>query len=240
MKKGSLSQAIAGTRTHKRQHLANTKKLMTLSDLKDRPHGDARPLNEDHVGELVESIAAIGLIQPIAVDREGHLLAGGHRKAALQVLEQTNKERYQKLFASGVPVRVFEFNAQDDHDKAIAIEAAENEKRRDYTPAEVRELAKKLVGAGYRDKQGKPKVGEKPLLPALMTIVGKSRATVKRYLADSDQKGSNEPFSDTKRQKLLKRAVSALDAMQNSEEFDDDELKVLRRALRHCQRLQEA
>jgi len=180
---GALAQGIKGA---KQKHSPKeSKRDLRLTDIRDRPHGDTRPLNTDHVSELAESIAAVGLIQPLAVDVQGHLLAGGHRRAALELLEQEQPKQFAQLFPQGtIPVRVLEFNAADDPDQAIAIEAAENEKRRDYTPAEVRELADRLVEAGYRNTKGKPRNGQKALTPALMTIVGKSRATVQRYLAD--------------------------------------------------------
>lgn len=188
VKKGGLRGAIAASQaTGKASKPKGNKQTLALTDIKDRPHGDTRPLNDDHVGELVESIAAVGLIQPLAVDSAGHLLAGGHRRAALAVLADINPNRFQELFPSGVPVRRFEFDAVEEPDQAIAIEAAENEKRRDYTPAEVRELADRLVEAGYSNSGGRPKKGQKAIVPALMTIVGKSRRTVQRYLEPEDK-----------------------------------------------------
>ncbi len=178
----SITGVLQGAK--KKHSIPTTKRGLKLEEIRDRPHGDTRELNPTHVDELAANIAAVGLIQPLAVDSEGHLLAGGHRRAALQLLEKTEPQRFAELFPGGeVPVRAFDFNAADDSERAIAIEAAENEKRRDYTPAEVRELADRLVEAGYRNKRGKPKKGQKALTPALMTIVGKSARTVERYLA---------------------------------------------------------
>jgi ParB family chromosome partitioning protein len=81
-----------------------------------------------------------------------------------------------------IPVRVLDFDADIEPDLALQVEVAENEKRRDYTPAEVRKLAEKLKLAGYADTKGRPAKGEKALRPALEVIIGKSQRTVRRYL----------------------------------------------------------
>ena len=52
---------------------------------------DTRPLNEDHVQALSESIAVLGLLEPLVVDKRSRLLAGGHRLAALYVLRNDEK-----------------------------------------------------------------------------------------------------------------------------------------------------
>lgn len=186
MSLGNLGKALGSElgKAKQKHSPQSIRRGLKLEQIRDRPHGDTRELNPTHVQELTDNIAAVGLIQPLAVDSEGHLLAGGHRRAALQLLEQTDPERFAELFPGGeIPVRAFEFNAADDSERAITIEAAENEKRRDYTPAEVRELADRLVEAGYRNIEGRPKKGQKALTPALAIIIGKSKRTVKRYLA---------------------------------------------------------
>lgn len=164
-----------------------TRRGMPLDEVQERPHGDSRALDSMHVDELVRSIEALGLIQAIAVDQQGCLLAGGHRRAALHKLREQNPERFEFLFPTGIPVRVMDFDAAADPEMAIAIETAENEKRKDYTPKEVRELADRLVEAGYTygSKGGKPKKGQKALRPALAFVIGKSERTVARYLNPS-------------------------------------------------------
>jgi ParB family chromosome partitioning protein len=81
-----------------------------------------------------------------------------------------------------VPVRVVEFDAAADADRALSIEVAENEKRRDYTKGEVTALAERLKIAGFKVSRGKPKKGERALGPALAVIIGKSERTVRRLL----------------------------------------------------------
>ncbi len=182
--------------------------LIPLTEIIDRSI-DTRPLNLAHVESLTESIAALGLIQPIAVDNQGRLLAGGHRRAAIARLQQTNPAAFAQYFSGGVPIRRYDFDASQDADLALAIEASENEKRRDYTPREVRDLAERLKAAGYHHTKGRAKTGDKPLLPSLATIVGKSERQIKRYLADEPGEklnGTHVPFS----QKCLQQAISSL------------------------------
>jgi ParB family chromosome partitioning protein len=158
---------------------------LPLDSITDRIEGDSRPLNPAHVEELASSIAIVGLIAPIAVDNQGRLLAGGHRRAAILLLREKDPDTYTQQFPNGqVPIRRYDFDSTIDTDKALAIEASENEKRRDYTPAEVRVIADRLRAAGYRDAPGKPKKGEKALRPALELIIGKSIRQVRRYLND--------------------------------------------------------
>ncbi len=164
---------------------------LPLDQITDRPGGDTRQLNQSHVEALAESIAAVGLIQPIAVDNQGRLLAGGHRRAAIAQLQTTNPPAFAQWFSAGVPVHRFDFDATQDEARALAIEASENEKRRDYTPEEVRGLADRLRDAGYQDLKGRPKQGQKSVVLALSTIIGKSDDTVRRYLnPDKPQKGT--------------------------------------------------
>ena len=189
--------------------------LIPLTEIIDRSV-DTRPLNLAHVESLTESIAALGLIQPIAVDNQGRLLAGGHRRAAIACLQQINPAAFTRHFSGGVPIRRYDFDALQGADLALAIEASENEKRRDYTPAEVRDLAERLKAAGYHHTKGRVKTGDKPLLPSLATIVGKSERQIKRYLADEPEEklnGTCVPFS----QKCLKQAISSLQQYLNIE-----------------------
>jgi ParB family transcriptional regulator, chromosome partitioning protein len=159
---------------------------LPLSQITDRPDGDTRALNQSHVEALSESIAAVGLIQPIAVDNKGHLLAGGHRRAAIYHLKESNPEAFNHHFNIGVPIRRYDFDATQDAGMALAIEATENEKRRDYTPKEVKELADRLKAAGYQFQKGGQRKGAKGVAPTLALIVGKSQRTIERYLSQSD------------------------------------------------------
>lgn len=205
---------------------------LLLDDIKDRDT-NTRELRPSHVDSLAESIAVIGLIEPLAVDEKGQLLAGGHRLAAIRKLKESNPTAYADRFEGDrIPVRVMPFNADDEPDLALQVEVAENEQRRDYTPAEVKVLAERLKAAGYIDRKGRPSKNEKPLLPALEVIVGKSMSTLKRYLQDDvpeqhQENSSNELFI-SKRQ--LKQAQKALEKWQQTTEgrnLSVDENKLL-------------
>jgi len=161
-------------------------KTLALAQLSDRV-ANTRELNMAHVEALVESISAVGLITPLTVDEEGVLLAGAHRLEALRGLQERDPERFEELFAEGaVPARVMPFSSSDDSLAALRVEIEENEKRLDYTAAEVCAVADQLLSEGYVHSRGRPKEGERPLIPALELIFGKSRATIKRYLASRE------------------------------------------------------
>ena len=168
--------------------------ILPLNSITERHGPDSRPIDDEHVEELALSIAAVGLIQPLAVDCKGRLLAGGHRKAALDMLweySETNDEELQgawsRLFPNSlIPVRVFDFDSAAVPDVALLVEAAENEKRKDYTPVEVLKLYRRLEVQGYVKTSGRPKKGEKSLTKALEQITGKNRKQVNRLLAKGE------------------------------------------------------
>lgn len=191
---------------------------LLLDDIKNRPGGDTRPLNDDHVQALAESIAAVGLIEPLVVDIQGYLLAGGHRRAAIKYLQEHDPKAYQEQFPGNrIPVRQLEFVAEDEPDRALGIEVTENERRRDYTAAEVKQLAERLRAAGYVDRRGRPKEGELRLKPALEVIIGKSARTVQRLLYENDDKNKNKeirPNDRIKKEHHLKKAIRALKAWE--------------------------
>jgi len=149
-----------------------------------------RELAPRHVLALAESIAAIGLIHPPAVDRQGRLLAGAHRIAALRWLQGNDPARFQELFPAGVPVWRMDLDAGSDADLALAVEISENERRRDYSPLEIQRLADRLKAAGYTYSAGggRPRGEARPLMPALEIIVGKSVRHLRRVLNTSPER----------------------------------------------------
>lgn len=210
--------AAEGLSARDRSREAEVKKEIALRStrhldrVKTRPGGDTRPLNAEHVVALAESIDALGLIEPLVLDRLGHLLAGGHRYAACALLDHRKEHRDKAIHAileaasdkqrpelevriealsrefdvSAIPVRVFDFDARQDQDQALAIETSENTQRRDYTPAEVLQLYKRLIEAGYTDRRGKPRKTDKQAKPAVALVIGKSVRTVQRMLKQRD------------------------------------------------------
>jgi ParB family transcriptional regulator, chromosome partitioning protein len=61
--------------------------------IKPRTHGNTRDLDLLHVIDLAESIEALGLLQPIAIDKDDFLVAGEHRLVACQLLSMENNAR---------------------------------------------------------------------------------------------------------------------------------------------------
>lgn len=224
-----------------------------LKDIQPRLGDDTRILNPNHVIQLAESIAALGLLEPLVVDQEVRLLAGGHRLAAIQILSESPENRLERLESicgelkekdknkiteiladiraisddeglSDVPVRVLAFDATKDADRALAVEAAENSLRRDYTQKEVLALYHRLLDAGYTIRPGKPKKGEKPLKPALAVIIGKSVKTVERLLKKNKQEGlfDAEP-RNTELLKALTLLESAIKRVESYRSLPDEE-----------------
>jgi ParB family chromosome partitioning protein len=182
-------------------------------------HGSAtRPARPGHVLALAESIAALGLLSPLTLDSRHRLVAGLHRLEALRLLLNTdragaidglNAEEKARLAAlppvdalpeplrAGlVPVRILTgLDSAEDAATALAAEAAENTARRQYTPAEISELADRLRVAGFRDADGRPRKGEKALKPALAVVLGVDVSTVRRILNRPEKPAHVSGFS---------------------------------------------
>lgn len=192
--------------------------LVPLDSIHKRK-ADSRPARAAHVLSLAESMAAVGLLQPLVLDRAGRLVAGLHRLEAVRLLFAENRlaafhalpenkkitpeeayartkalprveELAEPLKGGKVPVRVLlDLDAEADPAAALAAEAAENTARREYTRPEVAALAETLKAAGYRDTAGRPKKGEKALRPALALVLGVNVSTVRRALGEKDAPG---------------------------------------------------
>jgi ParB family transcriptional regulator, chromosome partitioning protein len=166
---------------------------LRLEQIHSREH-DTRPIDPNHVKALVESIAVLGLIEPLVVDVTGVLLAGAHRKAALEILKETAPEIYAQLFTEGmIQVHMLQFEAENEPERALQIELAENEKRVNYTRDQITQLADRLRKLNYRDLRGRPKAGEKALGPALAVAIGVSTRYVRKVLEKpKPKKGGQE------------------------------------------------
>jgi ParB family transcriptional regulator, chromosome partitioning protein len=221
----NLDKIIAAARSKQEQQATSFKpqdSTMSLGQIQARQQ-DTRPLNVKHVESLAESIAVLGLIEPLVLDTQGQLLAGGHRLAAINLLKQSQPDRYAHQFPGDrIPIRVLPFSAAAEPELALQIEVAENEQRRDYTASEVRDLAHRLRSAGYVDVKGRPKKGQKALMPALAVVVGKHLRTVQRYLSDEANPATLmlEPPENSPSQKsatrvaLLKQSLAKLNQWQ--------------------------
>lgn len=200
---------------------------LPLDAIKQREQ-DTRPLNPTHVASLAESIAVLGLIEPLVTDNQGRLLAGGHRRAAIALLKEQQPQTFTAKFPGAqVPVRMLPFDAEEDPDLALQVEVAENEKRRDYTAAEVRAVADRLRAAGYTDVKGRPRKGDKPLMPALQVTIGKSLRTVQRYLNEDEEQHSKSMTDDA----LLQQIRTKMQKWQQIYERDDEAKQALAKLL---------
>jgi len=69
-----------------------------LDEITPRAGGDTRPLTPKHVFGLAMTIHELGLIEPIVIDRDGRLIAGGHRLMAMKLLQiATRSSTIQRL-----------------------------------------------------------------------------------------------------------------------------------------------
>lgn len=204
----SRAQAIRGDSTP----VSYSETVVLLENIGTRLAEDTRSLNQAHVERLAESIGAIGLIEPLVLDTQRRLLAGGHRRAAIYHLKEIAPAIFAEQFpGEKIPARIMQFDSEDEPDLALKVEVAENEQRRDYTPAEIRVVAEKLKQAGYKATAGRPKKGEKALNPALAVIFGKSLRTVERYLTKVEEPDREIPPSvGVSRKPLLQKALTSL------------------------------
>lgn len=197
---------------------------------------DTRPVNAAEVLMMAESIVAVGLLGPPCVDRNHVLIAGAHRVAAARLLltpppdrrshlagiegfDEQMSERIDALppvdqlpdqIAGGrMPVLIrADIDAVADPAGALAAEAAENTARRQYTPAQVRSLAERLVQAGFRESVGRPRKGEKALRPALARILGYDERHVGRLLGKEQGHDEKRPNLAADLKRLRKAALS--------------------------------
>lgn len=198
---------------------------LPLSRIRPRAE-DTRPLREQHVKDLAESIGALGLIEPLVVDLKDVLLAGGHRLAAIEVLKETNFDLYQLHFPDDlVPVRVMLFDADVEPERSLQVELAENEKRVNYSRDQIERLAERLRSLNYRETRGRPKEGEKALGPALAVAIGVSTRYVRRVLSEkrgeeagAENRNSVPIFQKLKVLRKIEAALEELISLPESEQ----------------------
>ena len=152
---------------------------------------DARALKEEHAQDLADSIKVLGLLQPILVDKNQRLIAGAHRLRAFQILLEREGDRWATIPA----IIQGDVDAEREPDRVLQMEIAENEKRRNFTKAEVKTAASRFLGAGFIATKGRPKKGERPLGPALAATFGISARYVRQIL--NEEEAPKAPARDT-------------------------------------------
>ena len=86
------AQAVVDRRLAAEVDLGRAVGLLALDAVHQRD-ADTRPARADHVLALAESVAAVGLVQPVAVDMHGRLIAGLHRLEACRLLLTPPEDR---------------------------------------------------------------------------------------------------------------------------------------------------
>lgn len=190
----AISGLLAGMEAGEQQARADriekarwTPCMMKLGHIYNRPNEPTRPLHEPTMETLTGSISALGLLQPPLVDKNGCLIAGGHRVEAVRRLAAKDPARWEKI-----PVLKTDYAAAEDPARALADEAAENTARKGYTQTEARHMIERLRRAGYVETGGRPRKGEKALRPALECVLGISESTARRLLETKPTKTAEE------------------------------------------------
>jgi len=214
----AAAEALASGSTPPRPVAPGPAEWLPLERIRVRDDA-VRPVNEAHALDLALSIAAVGLIHFPVVNAADELLAGGQRRAALELLQAfrtmtaadlrrmyaafappgddidgvpalTDEQvallqgGFERHFARGVPVHRIDTSALPVAAQALTIESIENEKRLDFSKADLAVIVEKLKTAGFRDKVGRPRAGERTLAGDFEAITGKSRRTVFRLLEE--------------------------------------------------------
>lgn len=124
-------------RSAQAQELAPGPASLNLASIGRRSTEATRPADAEHVVALAESIAVLGLLEPILVDTKGNLLAGLHRLYACELLAKEPAER-QAAFLAGAQYASQPVDG-DDLQATVAqvFERAQALPRKDLSPLPV-------------------------------------------------------------------------------------------------------
>ncbi len=105
-----------------------------------------------------------------------------------QIEERVGADRLKAAWIehanAGVLVRRLPLDSADPANTELVdcIETIENTQRKGFSISEVKSLAERFLAAGYIDRAGRPKDGERSLIRGLETVFGVSGDTIRRYL----------------------------------------------------------
>lgn len=152
-----------------------------------------------NVKELAQSILDLGQIQPIVINRNNELIAGGRRLAACTLLNRDVKVVYEDI-VDNLLMREWELE--------------ENIKRKDFTPAE-EVMAVAEIHQMRTAKYGKasPGVDDGWSLKDTAELIGKSKASVVSDLAMADMIKEFPELKKAKSKSEIKKAVKGLEKM---------------------------
>jgi hypothetical protein len=188
---------------------------LPLEAIKNRVHNDLRPVIEERANTFARSIAMVGLIQPIAVDINDHLLAGDTRRRALTILKEASGKSAADLqavfpdaapeeltqiaaawlthgFDRGVPVHRMDIDSRTDPKAARNIETMENTQRHAFTKDEFKTVYRAYKAAGYKTTAGRPKKGERSIRPELVLVFGLSERHITTLIAEVEREDAGE------------------------------------------------
>lgn len=218
LKLGQQMAAHADAAVKTKVEEAKSIQIVPLQNIRNRHMEDTRPAAPKHILSLAESIAALGILQPLALDKKHRLIAGLHRLSAIKLIASSDREEFFNnlggkvdesireqldtlphlstlalpLSQGELPCVILDFDSANDTEAALAAEAAENTARKGYSSDEIANIAQKLLNAGYTERDGRPKKGEKALRPTMEMILGMTSKQVRHALDKARSVTSSE------------------------------------------------
>lgn len=132
----------------------------------------------------IRRLYSYGRVEDGETDLDGEEILSDEQVTLLQA-------GFERHFPRGIPVHRIDLDALPVGTQALTIESIENEKRLDFSKSELMGIVSRLKAAGFRDRSGRPRAGERTLAGELERITGKSRRTVFRLL--EELRGSTAP-----------------------------------------------
>lgn len=152
-----------------------------------------RKLDPKHVADLLASIRAQGLLEPLVVDQDDVLIAGNHRYAAVVQLKEGFPDEFRRWFPrSQVPVNRLPYKASEHLEEAIAASVAENQKRQDLDPRSVKEYRDKLAKK-FKLHVGRPKDGQTAMMAMLAQAFQRSPRYLRRVIQREEGRSPDKP-----------------------------------------------
>ncbi len=180
-----------------------------ISDIANRTNR-SRKVKQSKVAELVINIGEVGLLNPITVSNKNELIAGAHRLAAFEQMDE--------LF---IPAHVIEFDLSADDIRLM--ELSENAVRNDLKKTDrldVYDEIRRLTDArsdngGLNKKSDSDSVGSESLL----TKKEKADATNAKRQADAQTAGFTGKTDMSKTRRVVEKGIPKL-----QENYDDGDI----------------
>jgi ParB family chromosome partitioning protein len=171
--------------------------------IRPRPDIDTRSLDPRHVLSLARSIAAVGLVQPVAIDTAGRLIAGAHRLAVWGLLRIADAGERRTAFLK-------------------ALESYEPEDGRE-DPSEVEAMAHEI---GELDITGWKDAHPKGLVPTLVFDTDSSKTKNKSLLREIAENEKRRSYTVVEVKALAERLKKAgFDDLKGRPEADQQSVR---------------